>query len=172
MVGGFPTAGTDYTTALRPRRRSRFFLQARTHPRARGDARVLFRARASERLFSNTRRKNVSTYKRRRLFHVITDFRPVNEFFEPLTHTHAWPPRSGAHYQSLPRRVSRPSPLNFTPRIGIDPPPPPPRPRARSESRSKRAVTNPRAMCCSRDEPRARARAFRATRSPRGRLVA
>lgn len=65
---------------------------------------------------SNTRHKNVSTYKRRRLFHVITDFRPVNDFFESLT-----PPRSVAYYESLRARYLGLLPLNFTPRIGIDP---------------------------------------------------
>lgn len=70
------------------------------------------------RFLSNTATyKNVSTYKRSRLFQVITDFRPVNDFFDRLH----WPPRSGAYYESLPW-ISRSLPLDFTPRIGIDPP--------------------------------------------------
>lgn len=97
-----PLRGPTATT-LRPRRRP---LLTRETPAA---TRVCV-------TLSNMGHKNVSTYKRRRLFHVITDFRPVNDFFESLT-----PPRSVAYYESL-SRVSRLLPLDFTPRIGIDPP--------------------------------------------------
>jgi len=104
-----PTAGTDYNRPTPARRRP---LLTRETPAVTRHA----RAHAHTAL-SNTGHKNVSTYKRRRLFHVITDFRPVNDFFESLIS-----PRSDAYYESLPH-VSRLLPLNFTVRIGIDPSP-------------------------------------------------
>lgn len=55
---------------------------------------------------SNTGHKNVSTYKRRRLFHVITDFRPVNDFFESLTPPRRAPSLITSHYHRVSSLVA------------------------------------------------------------------
>jgi len=102
-----PPRGGPIVNALRAPQRPFFHAGSAA---ARQRARVLV-----WRALSNTGRKNLSTYKRRRLFHVITHSRAVNDFFESPAG------RPDAYYESL-LRVSRSLLLDFTAGIGIDPP--------------------------------------------------